>query len=582
MGGKQRLNYRGFPDNVIGTYQYPQERDLPGYIIPVKQQNNFKLLILIMALTSLIVGAISIVSLYNTAIEQHRLRVVETVKSQARLIEAIASYQAFDTSNPGGSDWEKTTLQQIKNAYDQFDGFGETGEFALARLSDANIEFVLRHRYTDNHYPMTIPFAGNWAEPMRLALTNQSGIIIGLDYRGQPVLAAYEPIKLLNLGLVAKIDLAEIRAPFIRTGIISLIVGLLIIFIASRLFFRIATPIQQQIEQQAETFRTLAETAREGIILIDTHGTIEYANPSAEIMFCYARGSLIGTSVNRLMPASMGRQHNQFIKNYLASGIGKIIGTGRQLTGHRKDGSQFPMHLSIGDINLKHTRLFAGVIMDISEQQQLQREIMEVPVREQRRIGQELHDGIGQQLTGLGMLATSLLNKATKPEHSLAAQLADGLQEALSQVRALSRGLVPIEIDADSFISALKNLTEEIQRQSHIPVKFEIINTINFTSNDMVIHLYRIAQEALNNAIKHANCRSIYVSIEIEDDDGLLEIYDNGRGIPIDFETEDGLGLNIMKYRSSLFDGQIRVYPVESGGTRVCCRFPLKQAEISN
>ena len=329
----------------------------------VSQHNNFKLLILVMALTSLVVGAISIFSLYATAFDQHRLRLVETVKSQARLIEAIASYQAFNNGNPLDNNWQKPTLQQIKNAHSQFDGFGQTGEFALARLSGATIEFVLRHRDDDLDKPLTIPFAGNWAQPMRLALQNQSGTIIGLDYRGHSVLAAYEPVKLLNLGLVVKIDLAEIRAPFIRTGILSLAVGLLIILLASRLLFRIARPIGQHIEEQAETFRTLAETAREGIILIDVSGLIEYANPSAEIMFGHARGSLIGTSVNHLMPRSMSKQHNQFIKNYLHTGIGKIIGIGRQLIGQRKDGSHFPMYLSIGDINLKHTRLFAGVIV---------------------------------------------------------------------------------------------------------------------------------------------------------------------------------------------------------------------------
>jgi len=532
-----------------------------------------------MALTSLAVGAISIFSLYATAFDQHRLRLVETVNSQARLIESIASYQAFDNGNPLGHDWQKPTLQQIEFAHNQFDGFGQTGEFTLARLSGSNIEYLLRRRNADLGKPLTIPFKGKWAEPMRLALQGQSGTTIGLDYRGHSVLAAYEPVKLLDLGLVVKIDLAEIRAPFIRTGLISLAVGLLIILLASRLLFRIARPIGQQIEQQAETFKTLAETAREGIILIDVTGQIEYANPSAETMFGYLRGSLIGLSVNQLMTGSMSKQHNQFIENYLKTGIGRIIGSGRKLVGQRRDGSHFPMHLSIGDINLEHTRLFAGVIMDISEQQQLQREIMEVPVREQRRIGQELHDGIGQQLTGLGMLATSLLNKASKPEHGLASQLANGLQEALSQVRALSRGLVPIEIDAAGFTTALRNLTEEIQRQSHIPVEFEIINDIKFANNDMVIHLYRIAQEALNNAIKHANCKRLYVSIEIQDEDGLLEVYDNGRGIPEDINNEEGLGLNIMKYRSSLFDGQITVYPVETGGTRVCCQFPLKQAE---
>ena len=531
-----------------------------------------------MAVTSLIVAAVSMISLYQTAIEQHRLRLTETVNSQARLIEAIASFNAFQNGNDMPDDWQEITLEQIRNAHSQFQGFGETGEFTLARRSDKQIEFVLRHRHVDLDTPTPIPFEGEWAEPMRRALAGKSGTVVALDYRGVAVVAAHEPIDILNLGLVAKIDLSEVREPFIEAGLIALTVGAFIVLLAGGLFFRITQPIAQQIAQQAETFRTLAETSREGIILIDVQGKIQYINPSAETMFGYQRGELTGQCLNRLMPESMSRQHDQFIENYLETGVGKIIGIGRQLVGLRKDCTQFPMYLSIGDINLKHTRLFAGVIMDISEQLQMQREIMEVPVREQRRIGQELHDGIGQQLTGLGMLATSLLNKATRPEHSLASQLATGLQETLTQVRALSHGLVPVEIDANGFTSALKNLTEEIQRQCHIPVIFEILDEIPFSNNDTVMHLYRIAQEALNNAIKHADSSQMRVSLKIEDNDGVLEIYDNGRGINNDVSNDDGLGLSIMKYRCSLFEGEIKIIPAADGGTRVCCRFPLKKA----
>lgn len=531
-----------------------------------------------MALTSLSVGAISIATLYHTAIDQHRLRLVETVKSQARLIEAIANFNAFRDGSNTDNNWQESTLQQIKNAHSQFKGFGRTGEYALARLSEDRIEFVLSHRYSDLQTPESIPYQGNWAQPMRQALDGLSGTIIGLDYRGKAVLAAYEPVALIDLGLVAKIDLSEIRAPFISTGLISLGVGILIILVAGRLFFRIAEPITQQIEQQAETFRTLAETSHEGIILINTQGIIQYINPSAEAMFGYDKGILLEQSVNRLMSQVMRKSHDQYIRNYLETGVAKIIGSGRQLIGQRKNGSQFPMHLSIGDINLRHTRLFAGVIVDLSEQQRLQREIMEVPIREQRRIGQELHDGIGQQLTGLGMLATSLVNKASKPEYELASQLAIGLQEALAQVRALSRGLVPVEIDAAGFIPALQNLIDDVRRQSRISVTLEILNEIEFGNDAMVTNLYRIAQEALNNAIKHAKASQIYVSIDIEDEAGMLEVYDNGCGIPDDVSSFDGLGLSIMKYRSSLFEGQIKIYAVDTGGTRVCCHFPLKQA----
>ena len=164
-----------------------------------------------MAAATLLVSAVSIVSLYNTGIEQHRLRLVETVKSQARLIEAIAKFdsQYSNGDHPRGS-WA-ATLDQVAAAHRQFEGFGETGEFTLARREGEQIVFVLSRRHTQSQTPQPIPFNGEWAEPMRQALSGRSGVLTGLDYRGAEVLAAYEPVSILDLGLVAKIDTSEIR-----------------------------------------------------------------------------------------------------------------------------------------------------------------------------------------------------------------------------------------------------------------------------------------------------------------------------------------------------------------------------------
>lgn len=534
-----------------------------------------------MAITTLIVTAISVASLYDTAFTQHRLRLVETVQSQARLIEAIAQFDHANNNVDGSVDWQANTLKQIANAHSQFKGFGKTGEYTLARRQGDEIVFELTHRHFDLDKPKSIPFAGKWAEPMRLALTGQSGVMIGLDYRGINTLAAFEPIDILGLGLVAKIDLSEIREPFIDAGLIALGVALLAILIASSIFSLITRPISRQIEQQAETFRTLVETARESIILIDVKGSIQFVNPSAEFLFGYSHGELIGKDVGLLMPSSHRKAHSSYVDQYLSSGIGKIIGTGRQLLGVRKNGSHFPMHLSIGDIDLPHARLFTGVIMDLSEQQQLQREIMDTPVREQRRIGQELHDGLGQQLTGLGMLAASLLNKASKPEFKLASQLADGIQEALSQVRSLSRGLVPIEVNVQNFGVALQNLTKEIEQQSNIRIHLELDDILPLNNNDSVMHLYRVAQEAINNAVKHAQASSISVTLKINDDQGELNISDNGQGIDLSSAStqQKGLGLRIMQHRCKLFDGELSIRAGAEKGTVVCCRFAIDRSQ---
>ena len=529
-----------------------------------------------MAAATLVVSAISIVSLYNTGIEQHRLQLIETVKSQARLIEAIARFDNADNADNDPGRAREATLEKVAEAHRAFIGFGETGEFTLARRDGEQIVFVLSRRHTQSLTPQPIPFNGEWAEPMRHALSGKSGVLTGLDYRGAEVLAAYEPVSILDLGLVAKIDTSEIRRPFIHAGLIAISAAMLVIFIASRLFFRISRPIEQAIDQQTETLQTLAETSREGIVIASTTGVIQFINPAIEKLFGYSRRELIGESVKRLMPREHSLAHDGYMKNYMQSGIPKIIGTGRQLTAMRKDGTRFPIYLSIGDINTRHARLFAGVIMDISEQQQLQREILEIPVSEQRRIGQELHDGLGQQLTGLGLLATSLLNKASKPEHALATQLAKGLQEAISQVRALSRGLMPVDVDAEGLLYSIENLVAEIRSHSNVTIMFTINNRVRVSDNSSALHLFRIVQEALNNAIKHSRADQIQVSVGIEGSRGCFTIRDNGAGFQHTPDKSTGLGLRIMQHRCGLIDAEFKIESSPGEGTEIKCYFPVE------
>ena len=532
-----------------------------------------------MAAATLLVSTLTIISLYNTAIEQHRLRLLETVKSQARLIESIAQFESLESEDDAPEQAEMATLEKVAAAHSEFEGFGQSGEFVLARRQDEQIVFVLSLRHLTTETPRPIPFDGDWAEPMRRALSGQSGILVGFDYRGAEVLAAHEPLSVFGLGLVAKMDTREVRRPFIRAGLIAICGAMLIIFIASRLFFRISVPLQQAIDQQAETFKTLAETSREGIILADTRGDIQFVNPAALALFGYRRSELIDQNVRILMPPEHSTAHDGYMKNYLQTGVPRIIGTGRQLTAVRKDGSRFPIYLSIGDINTSHVRLFAGVIMDISEQQQLQREILEIPVNEQRRVGQELHDGLGQHLTGLGLLATSLLNKASKPEHELATKLARGLQEAISQVRALSKGLMPVDIDAEGFMSSLENLIGDIHSQSDIDLQLNIETRVPISDNTIAMHLYRITQEAINNAIKHADADKIEVRLGVDGNRGYLAIRDNGRGFDAR-PDDDGLGLRIMRHRCGLIDAELQIRSVPGDGSEIKCYFPTENNEL--
>jgi two-component system CheB/CheR fusion protein len=446
----------------------------------------------------------------------------------------------------------------------------------LALREGDRIIFLHKLRQAQPESLESIPFKGKLGEPMRRALAGESGVQTAYDYRAEKVPAAFEPWPKLGLGLVAKIDTAEIRTPFVRAGLLAGAIALFIIFIASRFFLRISKPLEETIDQQAETFQILAQTSPEAIILAGTDGVIQFVNPATERLCGDRKQELVGEKLNLLMPREHSVAHDGYIQKYLHTGIPTIIGIGRQLTAIRKDGSRFPIYLSIGDIKTSHSRLFAGVIMDISEQQQLQKEILEIPVREQRRIGQELHDGLGQQLTGLGLLATSLLNKASKPEHELASKLASGLQEAIAQVRALSRGLVPVDIDTEGFMNSLEKLIEEIRLQTNLDVQLTIMDRIHIADNTTAMHLYRIVQEALNNAIKHAEASQINVGVGVEGTRGCFLISDDGKGLQTSAKDSSGLGLRIMKHRCGLIDAELRIESSPEDGTRIKCYFPIE------
>ena len=200
------------------------------------------LLITIMVVIGLIIESITMTMLYRTAFDEQKENLRNIVTSQARLIESIAQFDSIHSQNyPGGAS--EGTLSQIAEAHKHYSGIGETGEFTLAKMQGDSIVFILNHRHYDLNKPKPVPFNSKLAEPTRLALSGKSGTIVGLDYRGEKVLAAYEPVRELNWGIVAKIDMAEVRAPFIRAATISGFLGIFAIIVGTIIFIKLTNPL---------------------------------------------------------------------------------------------------------------------------------------------------------------------------------------------------------------------------------------------------------------------------------------------------------------------------------------------------
>lgn len=212
------------------------------------------------------------------------------------------------------------------------------------------------------------------------------------------------------------------------------------------------------------------------------------------------------------------------------------------------------------------------------EHERLQHEVAELSQRQQELLGQELHDGLGQQLTGLGLLARSLkkrLSGASREDLDMAEQLVRGLDQALADVRSLSHGLLPVPMDARGLVSAIEELTRRVSKQSGIRIELIHEKPILISNNEIATHVYRIVQEAINNAIKHARAKQITLILEADEHQAVIEVCDDGTGLPDNLDRHQGLGFRTMFHRCKLFGGSLDIFTHDQGGTRVRCRFPL-------
>ena len=446
--------------------------------------------------------------------------------------------------------------------------------------------------------------------------------------------------------------------------------------------------------------RAILDTAVEGIITIDEKGIIESANPAAEKIFGYAAAEIIGKNVSGLMPLPHHAAHDGYLANYRETGDAKIIGIGREVSGRRKDGTVFPMDLSVSEVQLANRRLFTGFIRDISARKeaekallhyaslvessddaivgktlegyitswnrgaemvfgytreemvgkhisilipadrkdeepgilekirrgqsvdhyetvrqrkdgklidisvtvspirdaegkiigaskvarditgrkQLEKEILEISDREQRRIGHDLHDGLCQHLAGIEMLSQVLAKKLApraKPAAARATEIARAVREAIGQTRSLARGLSPLTLESEGLASALHELALNTEKLFGIRCHFDCDAQVPVQNHAMATHLFRLAQEAVSNAVKHGKAKIISIQLKADPGRIYLGVRDNGIGFaPEKISKPDGMGLRIMKFRTGMIGGTLTIERNDRGGISVLCSAP--------
>jgi PAS domain S-box-containing protein len=334
--------------------------------------------------------------------------------------------------------------------------------------------------------------------------------------------------------------------------------------------------VEESLQESEQRFRSLFERHEAVMLLVEPQsGAIEDANSAASAFYGYPRERLRVMKVgdlNALPPRLVAAQRD------------------RALRGDRSY-FVFPHRLASGEvrtvevhsspIRIKGRLLLFSIIHDITERNLLEKQILDISEQERQRLGQDLHDSLGGHLTGVALMGKALaqrLASKSAPEATVAEEIVRCVNESISQTRAIARGLCPVELSATGLLSALREFAAETAQRFHVSCRFQADKGILIQNASAASHLFRIVQEAVHNAIRHGEARTIGIRLAKAGDQIALEIQDDGTGLPTRLPTTKGMGLRTMKYRADTIGAEFAVNRRDGKGTVVSCLLPIERA----
>jgi len=334
----------------------------------------------------------------------------------------------------------------------------------------------------------------------------------------------------------------------------------------------------QVLRNSERKFRSVFEESGVGMALIDQEFCLIHANKALQAMLGYEEHEILKKYLHEFCFPNDSTQFQEF-SNHLFRNHGEVFTTEKRF--QKKSGEELWGKVTISYILTDDLCEFAYAILVIEditdekkireEKHELQKELSDLTAYEQRRIGQELHDSVGQDLTGLGFLAKKIsgqLKKQVMPQQKDADDLTEGIQNVLNKIREIVSGMIPIEMNANELFTALDNLAKFVETQYNIDCRYVRDHSLQFDDQQKTLQVYRIVQEAVYNAVKHAKPAEILIESKQEIGKIVVTISDDGVGMKQSV-MEKGSGLKIMRYRAEMIGGQLSLVENSKGGTTV-------------
>jgi two-component system sensor kinase FixL len=315
--------------------------------------------------------------------------------------------------------------------------------------------------------------------------------------------------------------------------------------------------------------------SNDAIIVQDFEGNIKFWNLGAKRIYGYTKTEALKMNVRQIAPKN-GHDYVLALLKRLREGEKVRSFESQRLT---KNGRLIDVWITVTTLTDEAGNLAAVATTerDITERKQLERELLAIREKEQKLIGREMHDSMGQMLTGIAVKSKGLelkLKSKSLQESADAADICELASEAISQTRRLARMLYPVDIETGGLISALQGLASSTKELFKISCQFKYSNAVPVRDSVTARHLYRITQEAITNAARHGKAKKVRIELTSAKDKSTLKIANDGKNFSRIPANKKGIGLKIMEYRTNMIGGMLNVDRGRKGGTIVTCTFP--------